>query len=94
MEQDPSHALTSSPWARRWVDFLYFSTITQSTVGYGDILPNSTSVRGVVMFQCILSLGLVSFVIAVIAGGTDEGSKVTPGSASVHVTVEGDGANS
>lgn len=40
-------------------DFLYFSAITQSTVGYGDILPNSTPVRIVVTLQTIFSLTLV-----------------------------------
>ncbi len=30
------------PGVWSYFDFLYFSTITQTTVGYGDILPNST----------------------------------------------------
>lgn len=37
------------PWTL--LDFLYFSLITQSTVGYGDILPNSTGVRMLVCSQ-------------------------------------------
>jgi hypothetical protein len=40
-------------------DFFYFSAITQATVGYGDILPNSTPVRIVVTLQTIFSLTLV-----------------------------------
>jgi hypothetical protein len=35
-------------------DFLYFSTITISTVGYGDILPNSTTVRMIVVSEVLL----------------------------------------
>lgn len=35
-------------------DFLYFSAITQSTVGYGDILPNSTVVRMIVVLQVLV----------------------------------------
>lgn len=40
-------------------DFVYFSTVTQTTVGYGDIVPNSTSVRVVVVVQLVLGTGLL-----------------------------------
>lgn len=40
-------------------DFLYFSGITITTVGYGDILPNSTYVRSLVMLETFLGLLLV-----------------------------------
>src|SRR5947209_7755645 len=35
-------------------DFLYFSIITITTVGYGDILPNSTKVRIWVILEILL----------------------------------------
>ena len=44
-------------------DFLYFSTITQSSTGYGNILPNSQCVRMVVTLQIILGLLTLSIVI-------------------------------
>jgi len=46
-----------------WVffDFLYFSVITQTTVGYGDILPNSTHIRLIVMIQSLLGVILTVF---------------------------------
>jgi hypothetical protein len=44
-------------------DFVYFSTITQTTVGYGDILPNSTVVRMVVCVQVLLGLLLLGIAI-------------------------------
>lgn len=46
-------------------DFLYFSTITQGTVGYGDILPNSTKVRMIVMLQTIITVFLLVVIINV-----------------------------
>lgn len=44
-------------------DFFYFSVVTQTTVGYGDILPNSTSVRMLVISQIILGLVIATFAI-------------------------------
>jgi hypothetical protein len=51
------------PWT--FVDFLYFSVITQASVGYGDILPNSMSVRVLVMAQVLIGLLLLGVLINV-----------------------------
>jgi hypothetical protein len=42
----------------RWnfVDFFYFSTITQATVGYGDMLPNSSFIRFLVTLQTLIGV--------------------------------------
>jgi voltage-gated potassium channel len=37
-----------------WFDMLYFSTVTQSTVGYGDIVPISKLARGIAIVQLLL----------------------------------------
>lgn len=37
-------------------DFLYFSAVTITTVGYGDILPNSSRVRLLVMTEALLGV--------------------------------------
>ena len=51
------------PDAWTFVDFLYFSTITQTTVGYGDILPNSSAVRVVVICQILLGYFVIAIMI-------------------------------
>ncbi|HEY6769659.1 MAG TPA: potassium channel family protein [Candidatus Sulfotelmatobacter sp.] len=51
----------SDVWS--FIDFLYFSTMTQTTVGYGDILPNSSAVRKVVMLQVLVGYALVLIVL-------------------------------
>lgn len=47
-------------------DFLYFSVVTQSTLGYGDIIPNSRLVRILVILQTIIGLILVVVAINVV----------------------------
>lgn len=56
---------TDSPDVWSYWDFLYFSAITQFTVGCGDILPNATSVRMVVILQTCMAAGLLVVVINV-----------------------------
>jgi hypothetical protein len=50
-------------------DFLYFSVITQTTVGYGDILPNSTSVRMVVVLQILIAYVILVVLLNVVLRG-------------------------
>jgi hypothetical protein len=40
-------------------NFLYFSTVTITTLGYGDILPNSTLVRVLVMFETVFGVFII-----------------------------------
>jgi len=51
---------------RTYVNFLYFSLVTITTLGYGDILPNDPLVRVVVMVEVILGLGIVVFFVSAI----------------------------
>lgn len=40
---------------QNYIDYLYFSTITSSTLGYGDIVPFSDAAKIIVMFQIIIT---------------------------------------
>lgn len=65
-DQQELIARLQSPNTQVWSywDFFYFSVITQTTVGYGDILPNSTLVRMVVSLQLIIGLMILTILIS------------------------------
>lgn len=46
------------------IDFLYFSAVTITTLGYGDILPNSSLVRGLVMTETIIGAIILAISIS------------------------------
>lgn len=46
------------------IDFIYFSSITQATVGYGDILPNSTVIRFIVTIQTLIGVFMTVILIS------------------------------
>lgn len=50
------------------LDFCYFSAVTLTTLGYGDILPNSSLVRMIVMSQAIVGIVYAGFALALIRG--------------------------
>jgi hypothetical protein len=52
--------------SRYWgyFDFVYFSAMTQATVGYGDIVPNSTFTRLLVAIQVLTGFALAGFGLA------------------------------
>jgi hypothetical protein len=60
---------SAAPEVWSFWDFFYFSVITQTTVGYGDILPNATLVRSLVVAQILLGLVIVTFAINVVFAG-------------------------
>lgn len=50
-----------------FIDFLYFSTITIATVGYGDILPNASSTRIFVMLEILIGSLLLIYALNSVA---------------------------
>lgn len=57
-----------SPNIWTFTDFLYFSTIIQSTVGLGDIQPNSTRIRRIVILQILLGYAILIVLLNIILG--------------------------
>ena len=57
------HSRSSRRISGRFGISFYFSAITQFTVGYGDILPNATSVRLVVVLQTFVAALLLVVVL-------------------------------
>jgi voltage-gated potassium channel len=54
----------------RFVDAAYFSTITLSTAGYGDIVPLSDLAKVLVSIEIIMGFGLLGFLLSRVAGFT------------------------
>lgn len=43
----------------RWIDALYFSTITLTTIGYGDFSPQTDLGKGFTIIYILIGVGLV-----------------------------------
>ncbi|NTV91327.1 MAG: two pore domain potassium channel family protein [Clostridiales bacterium] len=48
------------------LDFLYYSAITITTTGYGDILPNSSLVRAIVMLEAFIGIAIPGVFISLL----------------------------
>jgi hypothetical protein len=61
LESTLQQTLSDKPYDWSYWDFAYFSTMTQTTVGYGDIVPSSGLVRTLVSIQVLVGLALAGF---------------------------------
>ncbi|HET7424243.1 MAG TPA: potassium channel family protein [Gemmatimonadales bacterium] len=64
----------------RFPDALYFSTVTLSTAGYGDIAPVSDLARMMVSLEIVVSFGLLGFLLSRVAGATLPAARRPPDS--------------
>jgi hypothetical protein len=68
LEKQRTTVRDNSSYVWGYIDFIYFSTITQTTVGYGDILPNSRFVRILVIFQILFGYFLIAVLLNISFG--------------------------
>lgn len=61
LTDDDFHWFT--PGTKTFVDYLYFSSTTMSTIGYGDIVPKTTRARVLVMVQQLIAVCILSMLL-------------------------------
>ncbi len=62
----------------RWLDAFYFTVITLTTVGYGDLAPQTDAAKLFTMFYILVGLGILGSFIALIAD-SHAGAPFAPG---------------
>ena len=60
-----------------WIDSLYFSVITLTTVGYGDISPTTTPGKVFTMFYVIAGIGIFVALVSQVGAHLMEARKQT-----------------
>ncbi len=61
-------AAAERSWHRLHVDLVYYSLITQCSVGYGDILPRSDTARMIASIQAVIGQFYMAVIVAVFVG--------------------------
>ncbi len=64
----------------RWLDAFYFTVITLTTVGYGDLVSQTDAARLFTMFYILVGLGILGSFVALVADSR-AGSPTLPGPA-------------
>ena len=68
-QYDPVHAFRGVDAVHHpsFADFLYFSVVTMSTVGYGDVIPANAITRALACTEVVLGIGWVTVVLSAAA---------------------------
>lgn len=68
LEKSLSAVAPEPSWIWGAWDFLYFSVVIQTTIGLGDILPNSTLIRKLVILQTLIGYGILIVLLNLVIG--------------------------
>ncbi|MFO0955728.1 MAG: potassium channel family protein [Candidatus Saccharibacteria bacterium] len=52
-----------------WLDSLYFSTITLTTIGYGDIVPHTPLGKLFTIFYVLIGVGVIAAILNILVKG-------------------------
>lgn len=52
--------------AERFADAIYFATVTLTTVGYGDLVPQGDGIRLFTVFYALLAVGIIGPAVGVL----------------------------
>lgn len=58
-----------------WVDALYFTVVTLTTIGYGDLHPTTPASKIFTIFFIFVGLGIISTFIVLLAERTTKATK-------------------
>lgn len=68
LETAPFSGIQDKNWINSLADFTYFSFITLTTLGYGDILPTTSTARFLVLMEAIVGVFYMAIVVSSLVG--------------------------
>lgn len=52
-----------------FIDSLYYTVVSMTTLGFGDIVPHSWDAKLLLIFQCLISYGMFALIVGIITRG-------------------------
>lgn len=68
LEANAFSGIQDKNWLNSFTDFTYFSFITLTTLGYGDILPTTSTARFLVFMEAIVGVFYMAIVVSSLVG--------------------------
>jgi len=65
---DAFSGIEPAPWKQNLPDFIYFSFVTLTTLGFGDVLPHSPLARFLVYMEAVVGVFYMAIVVSSLVG--------------------------